>query len=181
MNETIKSILNRRSHRDYKIEQIKKEDLENILKAGKYAPSGMNKQPWHFTVIQDKDMLKRINEACKKDMLKSEIPAMKSWAKDEKFNAFYNAQTLIIVSGDDNVITVQFDCALAIGNMLVAAESLGIGSCWIHTPSMIADKEFLNILGIPDGYKIYGSAIFGYSNKKPEAPIRKEDIVNIVK
>ncbi|MDP4143842.1 MAG: nitroreductase [Bacillota bacterium] len=176
MNEAIKTILNRRSTRKYTEKQIKDEELETILEAGRFAPSGMNKQPWHFTVVQNKEILHKINEGCKIAMQRS---------ADDKFNAFYNAPTVIIVACDENVITSQFDGALALGNMFLAAEALGIGSCWIHAIKFSLEtevgKSILKDLGIPEGYTVVGSGAFGYKAMESQAPPRKEGTVTILK
>ncbi|MCX7921760.1 MAG: nitroreductase [Clostridia bacterium] len=186
MNETIKTILSRRSIRAYKQEQIKDEELQAILEAGKFAPSAMNQQSWHFTVVQNKELLHRINEACRVVFEKSDDERFKERAKDENFSVFYNAPTFIIISGDEKAIAPKNDCSLALGNMFLAAESLGIGSCWIHAVNYIFNveetKSLKSDLGIPEGYTPLCSGAFGY--KAAESPLpapRKEGIVNILK
>jgi nitroreductase len=185
MNETLQTIVNRRSIRAYKPEQIKDQELQAILEAGKFAPSGMNTQPWHFSVIQNQVLLTKINGIVKEALLKSGIPQMAERAKAENFNIFYGAPTLIIVSGDPKVATPQFDCALALGNMFLAATSLVIGSCWIHAISNIFKPEtnalLLKEIGVPEGYIIYSSGAFGYQAESPAPAPRKENTVNIIK
>ena len=186
MNETMKTLLNRRSIRAYKPEQIKDEELQNILEAGKFAPSAMNQQSWHFSVVQNPEVLTRINEGCRQALLKSGNKAFEERAKAENFSVFYHAPTLIIVSGDEKAITPHLDCALALGNMFLAADSIGIGSCWIHAlqglMSTEEGKAFATELGIPEGYKIVGSGAFGYKAMETPAPApRKEGTVNIIK
>lgn len=185
MNDTIRTLLNRRSIRIYKQNQIKDEELQLILEAGKFAPSGMNTQPWHFTVVQKKEMLLKINDICRKIYLKSGNKRMEERAKSETFSVFYNAPTLIIVSGDEKAALSQPDCILALGNMLNAAASLDIGSCWINAIISLLDTEdgkpLRKDLGIPEGYKIFASAAFGYKAESPVPSPRKEGIINIVK
>lgn len=186
MNETLKTLLNRRSIRKYEQEQIKDEELQAILEAGKYAPSAMNQQPWHFTVVQNKEVLQRINEACKAAFAKSGNKHFEERAKAENFAIFYNAPTLIIVSGDQKAIAPQNDGSLALGNMLIAAESLGIGSCWIHAINFLFSTEegqsFKQELGIPEGYAPVGSGAFGYKAAAHPSPApRKEGTVTIIK
>ena len=186
MNETLKTILTRRSIRKYKQEQIKDEELQVILEAGKFAPSAMNQQSWHFTVVQNKEMLQKINEACKAVFSKSGIKNFEERAKAENFEVFYNAPTFIIVSGDEKAIAPQNDGSLALGSMLLAAESLGIGSCWIHAMSFLFStedgKSLKKELGIPEGYAPVGSGAFGYKDGKSPSPApRKENIINIIK
>jgi nitroreductase len=186
VNETLKTIKSRRSFRAYKPEQIKDEELQTILEAGRYAPSGGGAQPWHFSVIQKSDVLQKINLACKEAMLKSGNKMFEERAKADNFSIFYHAPTLIVASGDEKAITPQQDCTLALGNMFLAAESIGIGSCWIHALSMLlngdAGKDLSQELGIPEGYKVQGSGVFGYKPMENPAPApRKEGTVTIIK
>lgn len=185
MNETIKTILNRRSTRAYKQEQIKEEELQLILQGGQYAPSAINEQPWHFTVIQNKEVLNRINEACKTAFINSGNARFADRAKEEGFSAFYNCPTLIVVSGQEKTVAPQLDCALALENMFLAAESLNIGSCWIHAIAGILNspdgQSLRKELGIPEGYQAYCSGSFGYKAAEPSAPERKENTVTIIR
>lgn len=186
MNETLKTILNRRSIRKYEEKQIKDEELQAILEAGRFAPSAMNQQSWHITVIQNKEMLRKINEACKDALSKSGIKNFEERAKTENFQIFYNAPTFIIVTGDEKAIAPQNDGSLALGNMFLAAESLGIGSCWIHAMNFLFSteegKSLKKELGIPEGYTPVGSGAFGYKDGTSPSPApRKENIVNIIK
>ena len=189
MNETLQTILNRRSIRAYEPEQIKEQDLQFILEAGRYAPSGMNTQPWHFSVIQGKDLLDKINGVIKEGLLKSGNPQMADRAKTADFSIFYHAPTLIIVSADPKAATPQFDATLAMGNMFLAAASLGVGSCWIHAISVTLNNEsakgMLKELAVPYGYVIYSSGAFGYpaweAGEMPSPPIRKENLITILK
>ena len=185
MNETIRTILNRRSTRAYKQEQIKEEELRQILECGKFAPSAINEQPWHFTVVQKKDLLDRINEACKQAFINSGNERFAERAKEEGFHVFYNAPTLIIISGQEQTIAPQIDCALALQNMFLGAESIGIGSCWIHAIAGVLNssegQSLRGELGIPQGYSTFCSGSFGYKAMDPQAPERKENIVNIIK
>lgn len=186
MNETTRTILNRRSVRAYKQEQIKDDDLQMILKAGMYAPSAMNQQSWHFTVVQNKELLNKINETCKVIYSKSGNQRFEALAKSDTFSVFYNAPTLIIISGDDKAIAPQYDCALANGTMFLSAASIGISSCWIHALTQFtSSKEGIAIiqeLGLTEGHKIFAAGAFGYSaSELPDAPPRKENVTTILK
>ena len=185
MNEVIKAITERRSHRVYLSEQLKEEHLTAILKAGAFAPSGMNAQPWRFTVVSKKSLLDKLNDACKKVMLASGIERLIASAKNPDSSAFYAAPALIIVSADKSSVTPVEDCAIALGYMFVAAESLGIGSCWINAVKgaleSLEGKALKNELQIPESFKVYCSGAFGYKSAKPSAAPRKEGIVSILK
>ncbi|MBC2580479.1 nitroreductase [Clostridium sp. DJ247] len=186
MNETLNTLLNRRSIRAYKQDQIKDEDLQTILKAGLFAPSAMNQQSWHFTVIQNEETLHKINEVSRTILQKSGNKNLEERAKSEKFSLFYNAPTLIIVSGSEKAIAPQIDCAVALENMFLAATSLDIGSCWIHGVTSFSNTEegkaLLKELGIPEDYNVIGSGAFGYkATEAPNAAPRKENTVTIIK
>jgi nitroreductase len=187
MNEVLSTLLRRRSIRNYLEEQIKDDELNNILKAGQYAPSGMNGQPWHFTVVQNKKLLNKINEFVKESILKDDSmnQTMKERVKAEDFSVFYKAPTLIIVSGKKDAFTTQYDCVLAMGNMFNAAASLGIGSCWIHSVAVTLNsknsKELLKELSIPEGDLVICSGAFGYNAGETPLPApRKEGTINII-
>jgi Nitroreductase len=175
MNEVLKAIEERRSTRAYKPEQIKDEELNAILRAGNLAPSAMNQKPWNFTVVQNKELIEKLNDFCKKAMQRD---------NNKELNLFYNAPTLIVVSCDTKAVAPENDGALALGNMLLAAESLGIGSCWVHAIKALytteEGKELLKELNLPEGYSVIGSGVFGYIAAPTTSP-RKEGTVNIIK
>ena len=186
MNETLKSIRNRRSTRAFLPEQLKDVDVQAIMDAAIYAPSATNKQPWHFTVVQNKDMLDRLNASFKEIAKKSDNEYIRRFADNEKFHVFYNAPTVVLVSGDANNNYASVDCAAAVENMLIAAESLEIGSCWIGLIAYLLNseegKDFVQQLGIPEGYKQIHAVSLGYKKiKVTNAPARKENTVNYVK
>lgn len=186
MNETLKTILSRRSIRQYKQKQIREEELHAILEAGKFAPSAMNQQSWHFTVVQNKEILQKINEACRAAFAKSGNKNFEARAKAENFSPFYNSPTFIIVSGDEKAIAARNDGSLALGNMFLAAESLGIGSCWIHAMNFLfSTEEGMSLkkeLSIPEDYVCVGSGAFGYKAVESPSPApRKAGTVNIIK
>lgn len=173
MNETVKTILQRRSIRSYKPEQITDEELNTILEAGEYAPSAMNQQSCHFTVIQNKKVMNELI-ALAKDVIKRDV------------NPFYDAPTVILVFAKKGNIAPVCDASLAAENMFIAAASLNIGSCWIHCVNDIFNtakgREFQRELGVGEEYGIVGSCILGYpAVKTPEAAPRKDDFINIIK
>jgi nitroreductase len=182
MNITMKNILDRRSIRRFKDKPVGEKELEAILEAGRYAPSAMNQQPWHFTVVQIPELLQRINEVSRESFAQSGNPMFEQRAKSEGFSPFYNAPLFIIVSCDKTAIAPVNDGSLALGNMFLAAKSLGIGSCWIHAMNYVLEsepgKELMRELLIPEGYAPVGSGAFGYSaEKNPDPSPRKRDTV----
>lgn len=186
MNETLRVIRERRSTRIFKSEQIEDEELKEILDAGIYAPSATNKQPWHFTVIQNKEIIDSLSNGFKEIAKKSDNEYVRRVGENKKFHVFYNAPTVILISGEENNQMAAIDCAAATENMLLAAEALGIGSCWVGFIAYLLNseegKEYLKKLGIPEGYKQIHSVALGYKKiNVTNAPTRRENTVNYIK
>ena len=159
-NETMQSILARRSYKQFDGRAISDEALETIVTAGLYAPCGMNRQPWHFTVIKTEDGLARFAEARRALPLPPGIPPEVA----AKFgDPMRNAPVMIIVSAAD-VMTAREDSCLAMENMFIAAASLGIMSGWDHATvvDLLVHDEALRAELIPEGYTPYAAAFFGY-------------------
>ncbi|MDD2496506.1 MAG: nitroreductase [Tissierellia bacterium] len=169
MNQTIKNLIERRSIRAYKDEQIREEQLEEILEAGKYAPSGLGRQPVKMVVIQDKDTINQLSR------LNAKIMGVNS-------DPFYGAPTIIVVLADKTVRTYIEDGSLVMGNLMNAAYAVGVDSCWIHR----AEEEFkteegkalLAKWGIEEKYQGIGHCILGYHDGNyPQPAARKENMV----
>jgi len=173
MNETISTLLNRRSIRIFKPDQITDEELNAVLEAGKYAPSGANQQSALFVVVQNRttrDTLSRMNEA----------------VNGSESDPYYGAPTVVIVLADKSKVTPVEDASLALGNMFNAAHSLGLGSCWVHRERQMFEsaegKALLEKLGVEGDYVGVGSCILGYPDgEQPEAAPRKADFVVMVR
>ncbi len=187
MNETIRTILERRSIRTYKTDIPDEKIVGQILEAGRYAPSAMNQQSWHFTVIRDRTLLEALDIACKKVFLESDVEALREVAARPDFSVFYQAPVLVIVSGDNTALAPRYDCTLAMENMLLAAASLDISSCWMHSIMMLYSTEkgkaVFRDLGItfPERHEPYAAAVFGYSAVAlPDAEPRKEGDVTFI-
>ncbi|MCR4429664.1 MAG: nitroreductase family protein [Tepidanaerobacteraceae bacterium] len=186
MNETIRNILERRSIRAYRPEQIKDEERDIILQAAMHAPSAMGKQPWHFTVIQRKDIIDAISEGVKKAAINRNIPGLKERVLEPGFHALYAAPTAIIISGDKTSKFVYADCAAAAENILIAAQSLGIGTCFIAMTDIFFSTEegrkFAREIGIPECYEpIYTVAVGYKACDAPQPAPRKENAVTILR
>lgn len=193
MNQTIQTILTRRSIRRYKPEQIEQEDLTWILRAATYAPSGSNSQSWLFTAIQDQNALQALAKLVRErirtwdlppDAYRGKIKTVQRAQRDD-YSFFYNAPTLIIAS-NIKYTNAMADCALALGNICIAATSLGLGSCWINPIAWLTDdamvRDYLATLGIPRDHVICGSAAVGFiDGDAPKAPARKPDTVHIIR
>lgn len=151
---SIGNIKSRRSVRTYTEQQVSAGDLNLILEAAAYAPSGMNFQTWHFTAIQDAAVLTELNEKIKGAFAKSDDPHLQERGHSETYCCYYHAPTLVIVSNEPTRWWAPMDCACALQNIFLAAKSLGIGSCWINQLGQTCDdpdvRAFLTRLGIPE-------------------------------
>lgn len=187
MNEVLKNIMARRSVRAYTNRQISEEDLNTILSAAVNAPSGMNLQTWHFTAIQNADVLKRLNEAIKGAFSRSAEPRLQERGRSETYCCYYHAPTLIIASNEPTQWWAPMDCACALENIFLAAFSLGIGSCWINQLGQTCDdpevRSLLTELCVPTNHKVYGCAALGYAS--PDVLMKekklKDNVVSIIR
>ncbi len=166
MNETISCLLNRRSVRAYRPEQIKPAELETILQAGLYAPSAMNLQSSIMLVIQDRETISTLSR------LNAEVMGRDT-------DPFYGAPTVIVVLADKNAPNHVQDASLVMGNLMNAAFSLGVDSCWINRAREVFEmpeaRALLREKGISDDYVGVGNCILGYrSGELPAAPPRRE-------
>ena len=185
MNIVLETIKKRRSTRAYEDTQITQAELDQILEAAIYAPSAHNDQPWYFTVIQNKAVIQEINTKAKQGLAQSPIDWRRKIGENPTFDLMYNAPTLIIISGRTDAVSPLVDCSAAIQNMLLVAESLGLGSVWL---GLI--REYLNQdtaasskLKIPDGYTAYYGVALGYKKNKKAvvAPTRNRDVVHYIR
>jgi len=191
MNEITESILSRRSVRKYKSEQVPQETLQDVIKAGIYAPNGGNMQQWHFTAIQNAEILKELNELIKKAFAMSEDspnPFIKSgipYAKSEQFCFYYGAPSLVLISSDKANPNAMADCACAAENVQLAAYAEGLGSVFVNQPTWFDDnpdvRALLTRIGVPENYHVGASVALGYTEVRPAQAARKEDVVNYVK
>jgi nitroreductase len=191
-NAVLKCIHERRSTRRFTDRQISSEQLEALLEAAIWAPSGGNNQSWLFTAIQKKEVLLHLNQLVREGF-QHWIPdddypgkqAMKKVSQKEGYNFYHNAPTLIIASNKPNYENAMADCALALQNIFLAAQSLGLGSCYINQLHWLRDdpqvRAYLFELGIPKAHTICSSAAVGFIAKESSAPVRKEGTIHIIR
>lgn len=164
-NETLDIIARRRSSRNYKPEQISDEELRAVLEAGMRAPYA-GEPSSHFTAVQNPDVLERLKSAAKLGARQSGVPHLQQLGENQSFDCLYGAPTLIIVSETEQSICPDVNCAAATQNILIAAESLGLGACWIYFVLQAFETHeglaLLEELKIPKGHKPYASVAIGY-------------------
>ncbi|MEI7527992.1 MAG: nitroreductase family protein [Elusimicrobiota bacterium] len=182
MNQVLEVIKSRRSIRKYLPRQIKKSELAAILEAGAYAPSAHNEQSWQFTVIRNKELLDRISVKAKEVMAAQNTDWVKAMGQNKAFHVFYHAPAVILVSMRTAALSPLVDCSAAIQNMLLAAESLDIGSCWIGLARYyFSIKKELPRLKLPEGYEPCYAVTLGYKDQRPAKPLpRKAAAVNYI-
>ena len=178
MQSTIDVLKNRRSTKNFNDKKVSREDLDKILEAAVNAPSGMNVQSPKILVIQRDDIIERFSE-----WNKSFYPEEILENLPDDFDPFYNASTLIFVLADKTVNTHVEDGSLVIGNILNAASSLGLGSCWIHRAKeefeSLQGKELLKVWDLSENYVGIGHVVLGYPADDYEHNVKhiKEDYV----
>lgn len=152
-----------------------------MLEAATYAPSAINVQPWKFTIVTSKAEMKRLSDIAK-PMLVRMLPdvgdeglvGLKKRLSDPNYNIFYNAPLLIFVSGLKSPYAV-YDCSMAAQNMMLAAYTLGVGSCWIGTAVALANEPKVKAsFGVPEDHEVHAAIIFGYPKGGfPKAPEKR--------
>ena len=166
MQETIKDLLERRSIRSYKKEQIKKEELDTILKCGVYAPTAMGKQSPQLVAVQNAEAVKTLS-------------AMNDAVWGHGSDPFYGAPTVILVLAQRNNPNSVQDASLVMGNLMNAAHAIGVGSCWINRAKEMFEKEdgrkLLRSWGVDDVYEGVGICALGYIEGEYPTPKPRRD------
>lgn len=158
----VKTIMERRSIRKYKPQPVEREKMQTIVECGVNAPNAMNRQPWEVRVVDNPDFINGVTELYKKEQPKV--------AEDPNFkNMFRNAPTVVFVGRDVQSGSAEFDCGLLSENMMLAAQSMGIGSCCLGSPAAFmrspAAAEYLKKLGFSEGYELLYCIAFGYPDE----------------
>lgn len=180
MNETIRTIKNRRSCRAYKNEQVSRGLVNEILESALCGPSGMNKQGCLFTAVQDQQILTDLAKALRAAFKEIGEPR----GNNEDYSFFYNAPTLIIVTADKDYPYFYTDGSTALENIFLAATSLDLGSCWINqlkdTCNNPKVRKILDRCNIPSNHGVIGCASIGYASKESVKPKRVENRAQII-
>lgn len=174
MNTVIERMLTRRSIRKYRPEPVPKELMDQVILAGTYAASGKGHQSGIIIAVTNPALRDRLSE------LNRQIGG---W--EEGFDPFYGAPAVLLVLSEKGWPTHVYDGSLVMGNLMLAAHALGLGSCWIHRAREIFEREegkqLLKDLGIEGEYEGIGCCILGYADGElPPAPPRKEKFVYYV-
>ena len=188
--EVIECIKSRRSIRSYREEPLPRDIIEKIIEAGKYAPSAENRQPWRFVVVTDRKVIEELSEETRRmiaDILKRRrlrkkyrelderetILFLQAVARADRDVIFHNAPAVIFIFTENRAFYDE-SCACAAENMMLAAWSMGVGSCWIGFAKFLEmSKRAMEMLDAPPAHHIAACLVFGYPEKVPKrAPPR---------
>lgn len=170
MSEKIlENILTRRSVKKYKPDSVPVELIQKVVEAGTYAATGRNRQAPIILAVTNKALRDKLSH------MNAKIMGM-----DESFDPFYGAPVVLVVLADKTVSTHLYDGSLVMGNLMLAAHALGLGSCWIHRAKEEFEseegKQILKELGIDGEYEGIGHCVLGYADgEEPQAKPRKEN------
>jgi nitroreductase len=177
MSDFFEVLRTRRTVRSYTDEPVSRQDLEELIDNAILAPTGMNLQPWAFTVVTDRAALRKINEAVVK-MLRA--PDFQKRMENERlreivnapgYDIFYGAPALIVISGNDRVGSAAFDCQLAAENLFLTAHAKGLGTCCMGFLMLSQDNpEVARLIPVPEGFHMRAAAVVGHPDVRPDGP-----------
>ena len=177
-------IQSRRSTRKYALQAVEREKLEQIVEAGRYAPSGGNSQTTHFIVIQSREVLDKLADLVKQEFARMEVQEgmyvslVHSIEASQKgiYRFHYNAPVLIVTANQKDYKNNIADCACALENMMLMANELNLGSCWINHLRWLNENpvllEYLRGLGLEGSERVYGALAVGYPATEDGLPVR---------
>ena len=155
-NEVMQAMITRRSIRKYKETKVPREILDQIIEAGTYAASAKNRQPWLVLCVTNEEMLDRM----------ARLNASYLGKTKEEYDPFFGAPAALVVLTQKDVPTRAYDGSLMMGNMMLAAHALGLGSCWINRAYEVYEREegkqILKELGVEGEYEGVGNCVVGY-------------------
>jgi nitroreductase len=186
MNAVIDALRTRRSVRSYESTAVPRDLLTAVIDAANQAPSGMNTQPWRFVVVEDSDLKRALVETAVPNSLKYLEPVKDTNPARYRIilkryeelpdPVYYSAPVIIFVLGCGPY--AQDSCPLACANLMIAAHSLGLGTCWVRLGSLVTDNPgIVEALGIRQGEQIFGPILVGYPKGITPAPAKREPAI----
>ena len=171
MNQTIHDIISRRSIRKFRPDPVPEEMLNQVIEAGLYAASGKNHKSAVILAITDSAMIRQLSETNRQ-----------IWGKPEGVDPFFGAPAVLVVLDKADWRNRVYDGSLVMGNLMLAAHSLGLGSCWVHRAKEEFEQpewqEFLHSIGLEGEYEGIGHCVIGWPDGELPGPLpRKEDRV----
>jgi nitroreductase len=173
------AISGRRSVREYTAQAVDKQTINHLVAAAIHAPNAVNQQPWTFVVVRDQELLDRVSQAAKTQMLAGpHADRFRSRLSDPKFQIFYHAPALILISAVKQGPWIVEDCALAAENLMLSAYAAGLGSCWIgFAQGYLNTPEGKKAIGLPDACVPIAPIIVGHPKAaSPAVPRNKPEV-----
>ncbi len=185
MNPVLSAISARRSHRAYQETQLTEEQLQLLLKAAMESPSAVNRQPWHFTVVQNQELLREINRAVWEETMKADPQNRSPRFNNPEFDVFYHAPTVIFISADKENYWNHMDSGIACQNICLAAESLGLGTVILGMPRAAFQNEkapqFRKALCFPETHEFTIAVAVGVPADDKPAHLPAPDRISFVR
>jgi nitroreductase len=170
---------NRRAIRDFTDKQVPLDVVKEILQETTLTPTASNGQPCRFIIIQDRELMKRLSDESKRNLLAdmdrnpdSHHSMYRDILKEETFNVFYNAPTLVLLAGLKGVESLDVDLALTAAYLMFSATERGLGTCWINLGAHIRSPQLLAEIAMPEDCRIVAPIIVGYPTSIPAASER---------
>lgn len=177
-NQVVETIMARRSIRKYKQQPVEKDKLQQILECGINAPNGMGRQSWEIRVVDTPELLAEI------DSLNTKLAVGRGMDASKVRPAAYGAPVLVFIANDTTYDLSQVDCGLLGGNMILTAQSMGLGSCClggiVRTLKSPEAEGLLKRLELPENYNLLYAIAFGYPDESPAAKPRKAEKIIFV-
>jgi len=177
MPEFFEVLRTRRSVRSYTAEPVSRRDIQDLIDSAILAPTGMNLQPWAFTVVTRREVMHGLNSIVVGILRRPEVQhhmasqRLKEIVNAPDYDIFYGAPVLIVVSADTRVAGGTVDCQLAAENLFLAAHAKGLATCYMGFLLLAGEvPEAQKLLSIPEGFKMVAAAIVGHPDVRPEGP-----------
>jgi nitroreductase len=174
----------RRSIREFQDREVPLDLVREIIRETCLAPSAMNGQPWRFSIVTNREKIKKLSDESKKNLLSdleadpsSPIKRYEDILRNPGFNVFYNAPCVVYICGPSGLGSLDVDCSLAACYFMFAAAARNLGTCWIGLGAHLRDSAILKDLGITGDLQIVAPIILGYPKSIPEASERSEPVI----
>jgi len=183
MLDVTEAIEKRRSIRSYTEAPISMDTMERLISLAVKAPTGSGMEPWGFVILQDRAEIDALSDKAKKEVLDHmadypQFAQYETWLKNPKYNIFNHAGTVLVIYGDTASHWHVYDCSLVAGNVMLLAESEGIGCCWIgFGEAVLNTPEFKKDHGVPENYELVSTISMGYSKSNLKPATRKAPLI----
>ncbi len=184
MNDYERLLRGRRSVREFQDREMPLDLVREMIRETCLAPSAMNRQPWRFSIVSNREKIRLLSGESKRNLLSdleadpsSPLQRYGDMLRDPQFNVFYNAPCVVYICGSSGLGSLELDCSLAACYFMLAAAARNLGTCWVGLGAHLRDPVLLKDLGISGDLKIVAPIILGYPKEIPEVPERNEPVI----